>query len=49
VPHRFDGALITLNVHSFLESVGFMSEVLTALAAHGISCNVVPAYDHDHA
>ncbi len=41
-------ALITLEVHSDLEAVGFMAKLTTALAAAGISVNVVSAYYHDH-
>lgn len=46
--HKFRCALITLNVHSDLTSVGLMSEVLSTLAELGIPCNVVSAYYHDH-
>jgi hypothetical protein len=48
IPHRFRCALITLNIHSDLAAVGFMSEVLGTLAALDIPCNVVSAYYHDH-
>ncbi|MBC2607350.1 ACT domain-containing protein [Pelagicoccus albus] len=40
--------LITLEVHSSLEAVGFLSHIAQALAASNISCNVVSAYFHDH-
>ena len=39
---------ITLDVNSSLEGVGLTAAVLAALAAHGIACNVVAAYHHDH-
>lgn len=39
---------ITLTVHSSLEAVGLTAAVATALAQHGIACNAVAAYYHDH-
>ena len=39
---------ITLNVHSSLEAVGFLSRITEILAAQGISVNVVSGYFHDH-
>lgn len=41
-------AQITLRVHSSLEAVGMMAAVANALAVHGISCNPVSGYFHDH-
>lgn len=41
-------ALITLNVHSSLQAVGFLAVVTNALAQHDISVNAVSAYYHDH-
>lgn len=41
-------AMITLEVHSDLEAVGFLAAVTTRLAKHGISTNVVSAFFHDH-
>lgn len=40
--------LVTLNVNSNLEAVGFLAAITTALAAEGISVNPISAYHHDH-
>lgn len=51
--HRVESGLpmqrITLNVYSALDGVGLTAAVAGALAAHGIACNMVAAYHHDHA
>ena len=39
---------ITLKVYSSLEGVGLTAAVASALAAHGIACNMVAARLHDH-
>lgn len=39
---------ITLTVHSSLDAVGLTAAVAGALAAAGISANVVAAHYHDH-
>lgn len=39
---------VTLSVHSSLQAVGLTAAVATALAAHGVSANVIAAYHHDH-
>jgi uncharacterized protein len=46
--HQFASRLITLNVHSALDAVGFLAAVTTGLAQAGISVNVVSAFHHDH-
>lgn len=42
-------ARITLMVHSSLEGFGLTAAVASTLAEHGIACNMVAAYHHDHA
>lgn len=47
---RFDGRFrqITLTIHSSLQAVGFLAAVSAQLARHGIPCNAVSAFHHDH-
>ncbi len=46
--YDFVVAWITLKIHSSLEAVGLTAAFSTELGNHGISCNVVAAYYHDH-
>ncbi len=39
---------ITLRLHSSLDGVGLTGAFSSALAAAGVSCNVVAGYYHDH-
>ena len=45
---RYRAAWIELGVESDLAAVGLLAAVTGALAAAGISCNVVSAVRHDH-
>jgi hypothetical protein len=44
----FPSRMITLNVHSSLDAVGFMASITTRLAAAGMGVNPISAYFHDH-
>ncbi|MDF7775974.1 ACT domain-containing protein [Sphingomonas sp. AOB5] len=39
---------ITLTVHSALDGVGLTAAAAGALAVHGIPCNMIAAFHHDH-
>ncbi|MGX9179389.1 ACT domain-containing protein [Mesorhizobium sp. BHbdii] len=40
--------MVTLNVHSSLEAVGFLAAITARLAAAGMGVNPVSAFYHDH-
>jgi uncharacterized protein len=44
----FPCRMITLEVHSALDAVGFLAAVTACLAAEGIGVNPVAAFHHDH-
>lgn len=44
----FPCRMITLDVHSALDAVGFLAALLPRLAAEGMGVNPVSAFHHDH-
>jgi hypothetical protein len=48
LPYAFESRMITLNIHSALSAVGFLSEITRRLAAARISVNAVSGFYHDH-
>ncbi|OBT90785.1 hypothetical protein VE02_00605 [Pseudogymnoascus sp. 03VT05] len=48
--HKYTYAcrMITLEIHSSLEAVGFMAAISKGLTERGCSANVVSAFFHDH-
>ena len=44
----YPARMITLNVHSALDAVGFLAAITAKLAAGGVSVNPVSAHFHDH-
>jgi len=48
MPYQFASRLITLEVHSSLDAVGFLAAITARLAEAGISVNPVSAFYHDH-
>lgn len=44
----FSCRMITLNIHSSLDAVGFLARITTALAERNIGVNPVSAFYHDH-
>ncbi|KAM0329871.1 hypothetical protein ACHAQA_004036 [Verticillium albo-atrum] len=46
--YEFPSRMITLNVHSSLEAVGFLAVITNKLAAKGMGVNPVSGYFHDH-
>ncbi len=48
LPFEFPCRMITLNVHSALEAVGFIARISTELAKAGMGVNPVAGFFHDH-
>ncbi len=46
--YEFPCRMITLNIHSSLDAVGFMARIATELAKHDMSVNPVSGFFHDH-
>ncbi len=46
--YEFPCRMITLNIHSSLEAVGFMARIATELAGHDMGVNPVSGFHHDH-
>jgi len=46
--YQFPSRMITLNVFSALDAVGFLAAVIARLANAGISVNPVSGFHHDH-
>ncbi len=46
--YEFPCRMITLNVHSSLEAVGFIAHIATQLAQQGMGVNPVSGFFHDH-
>ena len=48
IDYAFPCRMITLDVHSSLEAVGFMARIATELAKAGMGVNPVAGFYHDH-
>ena len=48
LPYEFPCRMITLDIHSSLEAVGFMARIATELAKHDMGVNPVSGFFHDH-
>jgi hypothetical protein len=49
IKYEYPCCMITLNVHSSLEAIGFLARITTHLASqHGLSVNAVAGFYHDH-
>lgn len=48
IEYEFPSRMITLDIHSSLEAVGFMAVIATALAHEGMGVNPVSGFYHDH-
>lgn len=48
LPAAFPCRMITLDIHSSLEAVGFIAHIASALAREGMGVNPVSGFFHDH-
>jgi hypothetical protein len=48
IAFEFPCKMITLEIHSSLEAVGFLARITAALAAKGMGVNPVSGFFHDH-
>ncbi|ABG31755.1 ACT domain-containing protein [Roseobacter denitrificans] len=48
LPYEFACRMITLDVHSSLEAVGFIARISAALTKAGMGVNPVSGFYHDH-
>ncbi|MEM9524355.1 MAG: ACT domain-containing protein [Pseudomonadota bacterium] len=48
ITFEFPCRMITLNIHSSLDAVGFIAVIAAELAKHGMGVNPVSAFYHDH-
>lgn len=48
LPFAFPCRMITLNIHSSLDAVGFIARIATRLARHDMGVNPVSGFYHDH-
>lgn len=48
IAYEFPCRMITLNVHSSLEAVGFIARIAAELARAGMGVNPVAGFYHDH-
>lgn len=46
--YDYTAGWITLRIHSALDAVGLTAAFASELGAHGLSCNVIIGYHHDH-
>lgn len=48
IAYEFPCRMITLNVHSSLDAVGFIADIATELAHRNMGANPVSGFYHDH-
>lgn len=48
LPYEFPSRMITLNIHSSLDAVGFMARIANALGNEGMGVNPFAGFYHDH-